>query len=851
MAGASASIRGITIKLGGDASGLVKSFNDVNKTVKSTEAQLKDVNKLLKLDPGNTELLIQKQQILNKQYTETAKKLEAANKLRDALVADNVGGKNEEKIRAVNREIESLNKELEKVQKNANGFSVLGEKVQAFGDKLKTAGTKIRDVGNSMTMHLTVPLVAVGAAAVKAASDYEENLNKVDVAFGENADVVKDWAKTATESFGLSESHALEATALFGDMATSMGINQREAAKMSTQLAGLAGDLASFKNISQDQAMNALKAVFTGETEALKNLGIVMTQVNLEEFAEKQGLVYKEMSESEKAVLRYNYVLEKSKNAIGDYSRTKGGTANTIKNFREELDNLSVAIGQHLLPVITPIIQNLTQMVRAFGQLDPKVQEAIVKAGLFVAVAGPVVSGIGNMVIGIGNLVGLGGKAISFFTGLSGGATVASAGMKTAAAAATSTAATTEAAGATMSAAGATASSGFIATAAAATGLGGAAALAAASVGAAAIQIKNNWNLPTEAARTAGDYFKSQLNQMSAEAKLSATIIKIAFNDFSNNARTAVTNGMANVKNAVSTGLSSAQSAINTFGNSARNTMQTTWNNISSRTSGAMTTIKNAVSTGWSSVQSTTSNVVGSIKNSTTESWNTLQSNISSAMSTAKNNVATAWTNIQNATNDARTNVKNALSEMTNKVQDFGGSVWTNLKNNVSSAWSGITSTINTALTNIKNAISNTTLKFGSVTIPTFSWSGKNDSEKGTTASIKVGSSTVKYASAMFGGAILKGATIFGAMGDKLLQAGEVGSEVVVGTNSLMNMIARTQRVNSNNQAVVAGISAIYTLLLEYLPESARQQQIVLDTGKLVGALTPSLNRQFGMMIRG
>lgn len=844
MAAGSAYIRGITIKLGGDSSDLVKSFKEVNSAVKTTERELKDVNKLLKLDPGNTELLTQKQQILNKQYTETAQKLETAKKLRDTLVADNAGGKNEENIRAVNREIETLNKELENVKKNANGFSVLGEKVQAFGDKLKTAGTKIRDVGNSMTMHLTLPLVAVGTAAVKAASDYEENLNKVDVAFGKNADVVKDWAKTATESFGLSESHALEATALFGDMATSMGISTGQAAKMSTQLAGLAGDLASFKNVSQDQAMNALKAVFTGETEALKNLGIVMTQVNLEEFADRQGLVYKEMSESEKVMLRYNYVLEKSRNAIGDYSRTSGGTANTLKTFREELDNLSVAIGQHLLPVITPIIQNLTQMVKAFGQLDPKVQEAIVKAGLFVAVAGPVVSGIGNMVIGIGNLVGLGGKAINFFTGLSGGATVASAGMKTAAAAATSTAATTEAAATTTTAAASGIGAAF-------SGIAAPLAFAVASVTVATYQIITHWNELGETTKAFVQLGKAQINLFVADCNMLAVKGRIAFTNFASAAKEKVNEGITTAKTTIQNGMGAAQSAINTFGNSARNSIQTTWSNISSRTSGAMATIKNAVSTGWSAVQSTTSNIVGNIQSTTSSLWNQLQSNISSAMSTTKNNVATAWTNIQNATSDARTAVKNALSEMTNKVQDFGGSVWTNLKNNVSSAWSGITSTINTALTNIKNSIANTTLKFGSVTIPTFSWSGSNNSEKGTTANIKVSSKTVNYASAMFGGAILKGATIFGALGDKLLQAGEVGSEVVVGTNSLMNMIARTQRVNSNNQAVVAGISAIYTLLLEYLPESARQQQIVLDTGKLVGALTPSLNRQFGMMIRG
>lgn len=844
MAAGNAYIRGITIKLGGDSSDLVKSFKEVNTAVKTTERELKDVNKLLKLDPGNTQLLIQKQQILNKQYTETAQKLEAAKKLRDALVADNAGGKNEEKIRAVNREIETLNKELENVKKNASGFSVLGEKVQAFGDKLKTAGTKIRDVGNSMTMHLTVPLVAVGTAAVKAASDYEENLNKVDVAFGKNADVVKDWAKTATESFGLSESHALEATALFGDMATSMGISTGQAANMSTQLAGLAGDLASFKNISQDQAMNALKAVFTGETEALKNLGIVMTQVNLEEFAEKQGKVYKEMSESEKVVLRYNYVLEKSKNAIGDYSRTSDGTANTIKTFREELDNLSVAVGQHLLPVITPVIRQMTEMVKAFGQLDPKVQEAIVKAGLFIAVAGPVVSGIGNMVIGIGNLVGLGGKAINFFAGLGGGATVASAGMKTAAAAATSTAATTEAAAATTTAAASGIGAAF-------SGIAAPLAFAVAGVTAATYQITTHWNELGETAKAYVQLNKASVNLFVADCNLLATKGRIAFTNFANAAKEKVNEGITAAKTTIQNGMSAAQSSINTFGNSARNTMQTTWSNISSRTSGAMTTIRSGISSGFSAAQSAASNAMNAMNNTLSNTWSAISSNTNDTMNTIRNNVSNAWSSITSTLNNTATTWREHISTMTKHASDFGGSVMNTLRNNVSSAWSNITQTIGNALSGIQKAVSNTTLKFGSVTIPTFSWTGKNDSEKGTTASIKVSSSTVKYASAMMGGTILKGATIFGAMGDKLLQAGEVGSEVVVGTNSLMNMIARTQRVNSNNQAVVAGISAIYTLLLEYLPESARQQQIVLDTGKLVGALTPSLNRQFGMMIRG
>lgn len=242
----------------------------------------------------------------------------------------------------------------------------------------------------------------VSLVSVQAASDYEENLNKIDVAFGNSAQKVKDWSETATEQVGLSKNTALEAAALYGDMATSMGLTQDAAAQMSTQLAGLAGDLASFKNISTDQAMNALKSVFTGETESLKNLGIVMTQTNLEEFASRQNKVYSAMSESEKVTLRYQYVLAHTQNAQGDYAETADGTANSMRTFTQEVENLKIAMGEELLPAITPIIQDLTEMVKAFGDLPPGVQEAIVKFAMFAAIIGPAVTAIGGMVSGVG-----------------------------------------------------------------------------------------------------------------------------------------------------------------------------------------------------------------------------------------------------------------------------------------------------------------------------------------------------------------------------------------------------------------------------------------------------------------
>jgi Flp pilus assembly pilin Flp len=215
-------------------------------------------------------------------------------------------------------------------------------------------------------------------------------------------------------------------------------------------------------------------------------------------------------------------------------------------------------------------------------------------------------------------------------------------------------------------------------------------------------------------------------------------------------------------------------------------------------------------------------------------------------MNTVKNNVSSAWEAVRTSINTTAERWKTDVGTMITHAQNFGGSVMNTLRSNVSSAWSNITQTIGNALSGIQKAVSTTTLKFGSVTIPTFSWTGKNDSEKGTTASIKVGKETVSYASAMSSGVILDRPTIFGALDGNLLRAGEAGKEVVIGANSLSSMI----RQSATNTALNADVANILGLLAQYLPETANQN-VVLDSGKLVGALSPALNRQFGMMIRG
>jgi len=277
---------------------------------------------------------------------------------------------------------------------------------QKFADQqegLTRFGEGMANVGSKMTMFMTLPILAAGAASFKLASDMEETTNKVNVAFGTSAEKVLQWSQTSIESMGLASQSALDAAALFGDMATSMGFTQEKAADMSINLTQLGADLASFKNIPMEQAMNALNGVFTGETESMKMLGVVMTETNLEAFALSQGIEKNvaDMTQAEKISLRYAFVLDATKNAQGDFARTSEGAANQMRTFRESLKELGVQFGQVILPFVTRMISSLNSMLQAFTNLPTGVKKLIVGLAAFLAVAGPLLLITGKILIAL------------------------------------------------------------------------------------------------------------------------------------------------------------------------------------------------------------------------------------------------------------------------------------------------------------------------------------------------------------------------------------------------------------------------------------------------------------------
>ncbi len=338
------------------------------------------------------------------------------------------------------------------------------KEAKKLGNEIKNAGSKISKVGSSLTTKFTLPIAAAGTASFKLASDLNESVNKVDVSFGKNAKNIKNWSKTTLTSYGIAQGTALDMSATYGDMATSMGLTTKQAAKMSKTLVGRAGDLSSFKNISIDIANTALNGIFSGETESLKKLGVVMTDTNLQAYAVSKGLLkstvsaakmkemnlkvtlaqqtlnektkkfgansietkkaqislnsalgnqaktakgsFSSLSQAEKVQLRYKYVLDMTKNSQGDFAKTLGtSAANQKRALVEGMKQAGASIGTKLLPQGLKLLKWINSLVGKFSNLSDKQQNMIIKFAGIAAAVGPCVFILGKLTTGVGIII--------------------------------------------------------------------------------------------------------------------------------------------------------------------------------------------------------------------------------------------------------------------------------------------------------------------------------------------------------------------------------------------------------------------------------------------------------------
>jgi TP901 family phage tail tape measure protein len=491
---ASGRIKGITIEIGGDTTKLQQALSSVDKSLRTTQSNLKDINKLLKLDPKNTELLTQKQKNLQDAVKSTKERLE---KLKDAQTQV---GKGTNEWDALQREIIATEQDLKKAEAELKDFGSVGkQQVKAVGDKFKEIGGKIKDVGAGLTKNVTAPLVAVGAASVAAFNDLDGALDTVAKKTGATGeelsnmqDIVKNLATSIPTDFGTAGeavgevatrfeltgdeleklsakfikfadlnntdvSSAIDnvqaAMAAFNldadsaadvlDMLNKAGqetgvsvdeltqnllTNQTALQEMGLSIEDSIGLLASFEKngINSSDVLGGLKKALQNAAkqgvpmkkalvDLQKDLQNASTdteamQAAMELFGNKAGpAIAKAVEEGKLSLTDFSDALEDWGGSVDDTFENTLDPIDSFKTTFNEIKILGAEVGGTLLEVLEPVLRKVAEVIRdlkeKWDNLDPGVQDAIVKAGLVVAALGPVVSIVGALTVAIGLLL--------------------------------------------------------------------------------------------------------------------------------------------------------------------------------------------------------------------------------------------------------------------------------------------------------------------------------------------------------------------------------------------------------------------------------------------------------------
>jgi len=415
-------IKGITIEIAGDTQKLNKALEDVNKKTKDVSSELKQVEKLLKLDPGNTELLAQKQKLLAEAVANSKEKLD---RLKTAQQQVNEQFKNgeisEEQYRAFQREVTKAEQELKKFETQLKSTGMTAEQL---GQKIQGVGQKMTGIGKDLSMKVTAPIVAAGAAAFKFAADLEDAMGASDQIFGKASGSTKKWADGLESYYGIAEGEALEYANMMGSMLQNIGgLSEKEASKQAQALIELAGDLTAMFGGTTESAVQALTGALKGNNSMLDNYGMGVNDATIKTKALEMGLYdgTGQMDLATKQAATLALIMEQTGAAQGQAAREAEGASGTLRGLQTELKNVAADLGQMLTPIITPLVAKLKEMVKAFGDMSPSTQKVILAIAALAAAIGPLLLVFGPLISAIGTLItGLGAMSAA----MTGGATV-------------------------------------------------------------------------------------------------------------------------------------------------------------------------------------------------------------------------------------------------------------------------------------------------------------------------------------------------------------------------------------------------------------------------------------------
>lgn len=399
---AKAILKGITVKISGDTTDLIKSMDDAERTAKRFGNTAENLRKKLifKWDSSTFE---RAQKAAQQAVKETESRVDA---LKQALeqVKDVDTTRAQKQITELKNQIEKAEIDAEKAR--AKLQEINNVKLDHVIQQANEIGNAMIGMGTKLTVGLTTPIALGAKQAVETASDLAESQNMIEVAFGESASAIDKWSQGLIDDFGLSELSAKQYAGSFKTLANSMGVANGSGTEMSKTLTELSSDMASFYNAEQDVAANALKGIFTGETESLKQFGVVMTEASLSAYALSEGIstAYKDMTQAEKVMLRYQYVVDTLAQAQGDFANTSDSLANQQRKLQAQLQTLAADLGKELLPIVEDVVEAVTNAVGAFASMSDEQKKMAVTALSVLAAIGPVTTAFGavNKVVAVG-----------------------------------------------------------------------------------------------------------------------------------------------------------------------------------------------------------------------------------------------------------------------------------------------------------------------------------------------------------------------------------------------------------------------------------------------------------------
>ena len=290
-------------------------------------------------------------------------------------------------IQAIARMKDQLSPALANIEKNAS----------ATATKVAKAGKRMGDAGKRLSTFVTLPLAAAGAAAIKWGADAAESASKLEAVFGPATDRVNKSIAAMRDTIPATTSELQDMHSGIQDLLVPLGLAPTEAERMTASVVRLAGDLGSFNNVPVAEALADIRSGLVGSNEPLLKYGVAIDVATTKARAMELGLYSGTgaLDASARAQAAYSLILEKTTAAQGDAAKTAGSAANQFKFLLKDAKNLGETFGKILLPVVTPIVSKLVDMVRWIENLSPGVQAAIVVIAGLAAAAGPLLVAFG------------------------------------------------------------------------------------------------------------------------------------------------------------------------------------------------------------------------------------------------------------------------------------------------------------------------------------------------------------------------------------------------------------------------------------------------------------------------